>query len=160
MHLIILRKVLKLLTKASVPLTSSNCLPRCVWCLYCFSEITYMLTVCCSSPGLFRAIPQSCLEGFLLAYTPKSPNKTENHNCHTRHFNFSWQKSPIYNMQEDFLLWYVKNHKKVSLYQMRRKCPSKAAKGLTKASTREMSLILALPLIMILLVFRYIYFLK
>ena len=63
-------------------------------------------------------------------------------------------------MQEDFLLRYVKNHIKVSLFQMRRKCPFKAAKGLTEASTREMYPALTLPLIMTLLVFRYIYFLK
>lgn len=92
LHLIILRKVLKWLTKVSVPLTSSNCLPRCFWRLFCLSEIMYMLTVCWPSPGLFRAIPQSCLGGFLLGYSPKSPNKTENHSCHTGHFNFSWQK--------------------------------------------------------------------
>ena len=90
LHLIILRKVLKSLTKVSVPLTSSYCWPRCVWCLYCFSEIKYVLTVCWPSPGLFRAIPQSCLGGFLLDYSPKSPDKTENHSCHTGHLNFSW----------------------------------------------------------------------
>ena len=74
-------------------------------------------------------------------------------------FLFQLTKSPMYNMQEDFLLQYVKKHIKV-LAQMKGKCPSKRVKGLTEDSTREMSLTLTLPLIMTLLVFRYIYFLK